>query len=200
MSALPGRLAGFCCALLCAGAGAEPLKYDIDPAHTFPSFELSHLGFSRHRGRFNSTRGILILDRQARRGELQVTIDAASIDTGHEALEKVLRSESFFDVAKFPELHFQSSRLDFDGDRPSAVHGTLTMKGVARPLSLQLDHFYCGRQFLQPRPVCGANATARLLRSDFGIDKYVTLGLGDEVRITIQVEALGEPADSGPAN
>lgn len=200
MSAAPRRLAGLCCALLCAGAAAEPLKYDIDPAHTFPSFEVSHLGFSKHRGRFNKTGGTLVLDRQARRGELQVSIDASSIDTGQDALERVLRSEGFFDVAKFPELRFQSSQLEFDGDRLSAVHGTLTIKGIDRPLSLQIDHFHCGRQFLQPRPVCGANASARLLRSDFGIDKYLALGLGDEVRITIQVEVLGELADTGPAN
>lgn len=200
MTAAPQRLAGLCFALLGTGAAAEPLKYDIDPAHTFPSFEISHLGFSKHRGRFNATRGTLILDRAARRGELQVVIDAGSIDTGQETLEKVLRSESFFDVATFPEIHFRSSRLEFDGDRISAVFGSLTIKGVTRPLSLQLDHFHCGRQFLQPRPVCGANASGRLLRSDFGIDKYITLGLGDEVKITIQVEVLGEPIDSGPAN
>jgi polyisoprenoid-binding protein YceI len=200
MKAAPQRLAGLGFALLCAGAAAEPVKYDIDPAHTFPSFEVSHLGFSKHRGRFNSTRGTLILDRAAKRGELQVVIDANSIDTGQETLEKALRSESFFDVAKFPEIRFQSSRLEFDGERVSAVQGNLTIKGITRPLSLQLDHFHCGRQFLQPRPVCGANASARLLRSEFGIDKYLALGLGDEVRITIQVEVLGELADSGPPN
>ncbi|HET6720253.1 MAG TPA: YceI family protein [Rhodocyclaceae bacterium] len=200
MNAALQRLAGLGLALLCGSAAGEAVKYEIDPAHTFPSFEVSHLGFSVHRGRFNATRGTLILDRAARRGELQVVIDTASIDTGQEALEKALRSESFFDVAKFPEMRFQSSRLEFDGERISAVHGTLTIKGVARPLSLKIDHFHCGRQFLQPRPVCGANASARLLRSEFGIDKYVSLGLGDEVRIAIQVEVLGELAEAGPAN
>lgn len=200
MTAARQRLAGLGFAVLCGSASAEAVKYEIDPAHTFPSFEISHLGFSKHRGRFNATRGTLLLDRAARRGELQVVIDASSIDTGQETLEKILRSESFFDVAKFPEIQFQSSRLEFDGDRVSGVHGTLTIKGVARPLSLQLDHFHCGRQFLQPRPVCGANASGRLLRSEFGIDKYVTLGLGDEVKITIQVEVLGELSDSGPVN
>lgn len=179
-------------------AGAEPVKYTLDPTHTFPMFELSHLGFSMHRGRFNRTRGSLVLDQTAKRGELSVIIDAASIDTGQEALEKVLLGDGFFDVDTYPELRFRSSRLEFEGDRLSAVHGVLNMKGVDRPLSLKVDHFHCGRQLLKPRPICGANATGTLLRSEFNLDKYVSFGVGNEVRITIQVEAIADPDDTPP--
>lgn len=186
------HLAGLGLALLAASSAAEPVKYELDPTHTFPAFEISHLGFSRHRGRFNDTRGSVILDRIARRGEIDVQIAAASIDTGHEALEKVLRGEGFFDAEKFPELRFRANRIDFEGERPIAAHGTLSIKNVERPLSLQIDHFHCGRRVFEPRPVCGANATTRLRRSEFGIDKFVNFGLGDEVKIEIQIEALAE--------
>jgi polyisoprenoid-binding protein YceI len=179
-------------------AGAEPVKYTLDPTHTFPMFEVSHLGFSTHRGRFNRTRGALVIDRAIRQGELSVIVEANSVDTGHEALEKVLRSDGFFDVERYPELRFQSSRFDFDGERLVGVHGVLTMKGVERPLSLKVDHFHCGRQLLQPRPVCGANATGMLLRSEINLDKYVGFGVGNEVRITIQVEALADPDETPP--
>jgi polyisoprenoid-binding protein YceI len=195
------RAALFGLALALGGnAGAEPVKYSLDPAHTFPMFEISHLGFSTHRGRFNRTRGSLVLDQATRQGELSVIVDAASIDTGQEALEKVLRGDGFFKVETHPELRFQSSRLEFDGERLVAVHGVLSMKGVDRPLSLKVDHFHCGRQLLQPRPICGANATGTLLRSEFNLDKYVGFGLGNEVRITIQVEAIADPDDPSPAS
>lgn len=174
-------------------AVAEPVSFKLDPTHTFPAFEVSHLGFSLHRGRFNGSRGTLTLDRDRQSGVLEVTIDAASLDTGHAELEKVLRSDGFFDVERFPELRYQSSKLIFEGERLVAVEGALTLKGTTRPVRLTVDHFHCGRPLFQPNEVCGANATARLLRSEFGIDKYVSFGLGDEVKITIQVEAIADP-------
>lgn len=192
------HLAAFAFALICGAAVGEPVSFGIDPAHTFPSFEIDHLAFSKHRGRFNRTTGTVILDRVAKRGEIDLHIDATSIDTGHDALEKVLRSDSFFDVEKFPELRFQSSQLEFEGDQLAAVQGTLTMKGVSRPLTLRVEHFHCGRQLLRPGLICGANASGRLLRSEFGIDKYINFGIGDEVRLSIQVEAVAP--DAAPAN
>lgn len=191
-------LAGSLALVTTVDALAEPRRYEIDPAHTFPMFEVGHLGFSRHRGRFNTTRGALTLDRAAARGELEVVIAAETIDTGHDALEKVLRGDGFFDVERFPELRFRSTRFEFDGDRVRAVVGELTLLGQTRPLRLELDFFHCGHHLLLQREVCGANATGTLRRSDFGMDKFVRLGVGDEVKLSIQVEAHGERAE--PAN
>lgn len=196
----PAALVGLALALACGAASAEPVKFTVDPAHTFPAFEIDHLAFSKHRGRFNRSRGTVILDREAGRGEVEILIDANSIDTGDETLEKVLKSDSFFDVEKFPELRYQASQLDFAGDRLIAAHGTLTMKGLGRPLSLTIDQFHCGRQFLRPGLICGANATGRLLRSEFGIDKYISFGIGDEVRLSIQVEAIAPDPQAAPVN
>ena len=179
--------------LLGGSAGAEAVKYTIDPTHTFPMFELSHLGFSKHRGRFNSTRGTLMLDHEAKRGEIDITIDAASIDTGHEALEKVLRSEDFFNVEKFPLLRFRSTNFTFGDTGLIAIDGELSLLGVTHPVSLQLYHFYCGPRLFPPANICGANATGKLIRSEFGMDKYTRIGVGDEVTLNIQVEAIADP-------
>jgi polyisoprenoid-binding protein YceI len=73
-----------------------------------------------------------------------------------------------------------------------AVDGELTLLGVARTLRLDLDHFHCGLVVIGLRYVCGANATAKFSRSAFGMDRYVNFGVGDEVRVTIQIEAQRE--------
>lgn len=175
-----------------ASAGAEPTRYTIDPAHTFPMFELSHQGFSIHRGRFNSTRGTVSLDRAAKSGEVAVTIDAASIDTGDEVLEKALRSSSFFAVEEFPEIRFRSTTLRFEDERLVTVDGEFTLLGQTRPLRLTVDHFHCAFSLLRGRTVCGANATGQLLRSEYGMSKFIVFGVGDAVKITLQVEALAD--------
>lgn len=185
--------------LLAAPAGAAPETYVVDSAHTFPQFEVDHLGFSRHRGRFNRTSGRIVLDREAKSGSVDIRIETASIDTGDEKLEAILRSDAFFDAAQHPAMHFRSASISFDGDRPSAVDGELTLLGVTRPVRLELDHFRCGLVAIGLRYVCGANATARFARSAFGMDRYLGFGLGDEVRITIQIETQREvPPQSNP--
>lgn len=164
-------------------------SYTIDARHTFPSFELSHLGFSMQRGRFNSTTGKIVLDTTAKSGSIDVTIDAASIDTGLAELEKHIRSEEFLDVEKYPTITFSSKKLKFDGDKLVGADGDFTLHGVTRPVSLKLDHFHCAPHPMTKKFNCGANATTAIKRSEFGVSKYVP-GIGDEVRIAIQVEAL----------
>lgn len=163
-------------------------SYTIDSRHTFPSFEVSHLGFSIQRGRFNKTSGKITLDPAAKSGTIDVTIDAASISTGLPDLEEHLRGEDFFDTAKYPTITFTSKKLKFDGDKLVGADGDFTMHGVTKPVSLQLDHFKCGIHPMTKKPNCGANATTAIKRSEFGIVKYVP-AVGDDVKIAIQVEA-----------
>lgn len=164
-------------------------SYTIDPRHTFPSFELSHQGFSIQRGRFNRTAGKMTLDTAAKSGSIDVTIDATSIDTGLDELEKHLRGEDFFDAAKYPTLAYKSTTLKFDGDKVTGANGELTLHGVTKPVSLNIDHWRCAPNPMHKKQTCGANATATIKRSDFGVSKYVPM-VGDEVRIAIQVEAV----------
>ncbi|BAN35970.1 hypothetical protein SCD_n02161 [Sulfuricella denitrificans skB26] len=163
-------------------------SYTIDSRHTFPSFEVSHLGFSIQRGRFNNSAGKITLDTSAKSGSIDVTIDTASIDTGLAELEKHLQGEDFFDVAKYPTITFTSKSLKFEGDKLIGANGDFTMHGVTKPVNLVIDHFRCAPHPMNKKPTCGANATTTIKRSEFGITKYVP-AVGDEVKIVIQVEA-----------
>lgn len=169
-------------------AFAASESYTIDPTHTFPSFEVSHLGFSTQRGRFNSTSGRITLDRQARTATAEITIDAGSIDTGLDKLEAHLHKPDFFDVEKYPRITFKSTGARFNSDTLAALEGQLTMHGQTRPVTLTVTNFRCGIHPVNKKSVCGADATATIKRSDFGI-KYGLPVIGDEVKLFIQVEA-----------
>ena len=173
--------------LISASAFASD-SYTIDPRHTFPSFEISHLGFSIQRGRFNQSAGKVELDIGKKQGKIDITIDATSISTGLPDLEKHLQGEDFFDAEKCPTITFTSNKLKFEGDKLVGAEGNFTMHGVTKPVSLLVDHFKCAPHPITRVSTCGANATTTINRSDFGISKYVP-AVGDEVKIAIQVEA-----------
>jgi polyisoprenoid-binding protein YceI len=164
-------------------------RYTVDPSHTFPSFEISHLGFSTQRGRFDETSGKITLDTKAKTGNINITIKTASISTGLAELEKHLRSEDFLDAERFPEITFASNQLTFNNEKLIGVDGDLTIHGVTKPVHLNLTHFYCGISMITMKSVCGANATTTIKRSDFSVSKYVP-AIGNDVNISIQIEAI----------
>lgn len=174
-------------AILSFSAAAED-SYTIDPRHTFPSFEINHLGFSIQRGRFERTSGKVSLAPESGTGSITVTIETASISTGLTELENHLRGSDFFDATRFPAITFVSDTLSFNKDRLLAADGILTMHGIAKPVHLVVDQFHCGMNLITLKNTCGANATATIKRSDFGVDKYAPL-LADDVKIVIQIEA-----------
>jgi polyisoprenoid-binding protein YceI len=164
-------------------------SYTVDPRHTFPSFEINHLGLSIQRGRFNHTSGKVILDPEAGIGHVDIIIDAASISTGLPELEEHLRSKDFFNAARYPHITFSSDKLSFSNEQLVAVDGNLTLHGITRPIHLTVDYFHCGMNLIAMKNTCGANATTPLKRTDFGISKYAP-ALADEVKIIIQIEAV----------
>jgi polyisoprenoid-binding protein YceI len=168
-------------------SGGEEL-YVIDPTHTFPHFEVSHMNLSTHHGRFNRTSGWIVLDRAARRGSVRLAIETDSIDTGDPALEQRLRADDFFDTATYPEILFRSTQLRFDGDKLTGVDGELTLRGVTRPVSLSVGAFRCGQLPVIRREVCGARAETIIKRADFGISIYPSM-IGNDIRLVIQIEA-----------
>jgi polyisoprenoid-binding protein YceI len=186
---LKTQLAAFMISAAFALPAAAADSYTVDPAHTYPNFEINHLGFSTMHGRFGATNGKIVLDTAAKSGSIDITIDATSIDTGHGKRDTHLKSEEFFNVAKFPTLAFKATKLTFYGDKLTGADGELTLLGVTKPVSLALTAFNCGPHPMNKKPMCGANATATIKRSDFGLSTYVP-AVGDEVRITIEVEAL----------
>lgn len=166
-------------------------RYSIDARHTYPYFQVSHLGFSHQAGRFNKVTGSISLDAEAGQGSVQVSIDTASIDMGLEDWDKHMRSADFFNVEQYPNMTFSADRFAFEGGKPVAAEGSLTLLGVTKPVKLAIANFSCGIHPLNRKSVCGANLTTSIKRSEFGMTKYLP-GVGDEVYISIPVEAIKE--------
>jgi len=176
-------------------AQAETKTYTVDPRHTFPMFEISHYGFSTQRGRFTAVRGTIELDSQARRGAIDITIDAKSIDMGFEEWNEQMRAEGFFDTARHPDISFRSNGVEFSSGRPVRAQGTLTLLGVAKPVTLEIDSFHCDKNRVSGKPTCGADARTELQRSQFGMTRSLP-GIGDDVTIVIAIEAVEQaPAE-----
>ena len=176
--------------LACGGAFAASDRYTIDPDHTYPSFEANHLGISTWRGKFNRNTGTVVLDKVAGSGTVEVTIDAASIDFGLDALNDWARGPGLLDVAKYPRATFKGRLEGFSGGAPTRLAGELTLHGVTRPLVLQVDAFKCIPHPIFKRELCGANATGTFRRDAFGLDAGKDYGFDMDVALRIQVEAL----------
>jgi len=170
-------------------AAAAEESYTLDPVHSQPMFEVRHMGYSLQRGSFTKMSGKVTLDREAKKGSVDVTIDATSIRTIDPRLDTHVKSEDFFDVAKYPTITFKSSNLVFDGDRVVAVDGELTLHGVTKPVTLKVTDVVCGEHPINKRPMCGAEATAMVKRSDWGMSYGIPKMVGDDVRIIIPIEA-----------
>ena len=177
-------------ALLAVSAGsAFAQTYNIEPNHTYPSFEADHLGISVWRGKFTKTSGTVKLDRTAKTGAMDITIDANSIDFGHAKMNEHAKSKDMFNVEQFPTITYKGKSMKFDGDKPVSVEGELTMLGVTKPVTLAIGKFKCIEHPMFKREVCGADATAEFKRTDFGLN-YGTPRFAPEVKLAIQVEAL----------
>jgi polyisoprenoid-binding protein YceI len=174
--------------MLVASVGAMADSYTIDPEHTYPNFTVSHLGFSTLHGRFGKTSGKLTLDREGNTSSVEVIIDAASLDTGFDKRDKHLRSPDFFNVVEFPEITFKSTKVRLQG-KGAVVEGDLTIKGVTRPVTLNVASINCGVHPFNKKQVCGFDAEATIKRSDFGIE-YALPAVGDEVGLEIEIEAF----------
>ena len=174
-------------ALACALPATAAESYTIDGVHSQPWFEVNHHGFSLQRGHFTKLTGGASLDLASKSGSVKVSIDVASVDMGLPVWSEQVK-EKFFDAAKFPAMSFESERFVFDGETPVAVEGRFTLRGVTRPLSLKVTNFKCGTNPFNKKALCGAEITASFKRSDFGMS-YGLAGIGDEVKITVPLEA-----------
>lgn len=191
-------LAALLTLLLSFSASAE-VDYTIDPTHTWPMFEVSHIGFSTQHGRFNRTSGKITLDVASKKGRIELTIETASIDMGFPNWNDHMKGEDFFNVETFPTMRFVSDKLSFDGDRLVEAAGTLTLLGESRPVTLTIKDFKCGTHPMTRRPMCGANVSATIKRSDFGMKKFIP-AVGDEVKIVSPVEAFKNTPLDTPNN
>jgi polyisoprenoid-binding protein YceI len=176
-------------AVLAGPALAAPEEFAVDQQHTFPMFEVEHLGISTQRGRFDRTKGRIVLDRDAGTGSIDVSIDAASVSTGNSALDAVIRGEDFLDAARHPALTFRADAIVFENGLPRRADGELGIAGMKRPVQLRVTRFACTRLPFLVRYTCGADIEASLRRSEFGMTAYAGF-VGDEVKLRIQAEAV----------
>lgn len=163
--------------------------YEVDPNHTFPSFEISHLGFSTMRGRFNETKGTIEVDMEKQTGAVSIVINAATVDTAMAKRDEHLRSPDFLNVAEFPEITYKSTKVTFNGKNKATVEGNLTIMGTSKPVTLDVTAINCGVHPMNKKEVCGFDAKASIKRSDFGIT-YGLPAIGDDMVLLIEAEAV----------
>ena len=170
-------------------AQAEAVTYAVEPMHTYVTFEVRHFATSTNRGRFDKKEGSITLDRAAKTGRADITIDTASISSGLALFDGHLRGDNFLRVKDFPTAKFTGDKFSFDGDKVSAVSGTLTLLGKTQPITLNATHFNCYDNPMLKREVCGGDFEATLQRSAYGMS-YGLPGIPDSVKLVIQIEAV----------
>ena len=178
------------CGAIAGVAAAAPVSYEIDPQHTYPSFEADHMGgMSVWRGKINSSAGKIVLDKEAGTGTVDVTMDMKTIDFGIDALNAHAQTADLFDVAKYPTATYTGKLAKFQNGAPTEVDGTLTLHGVSKPVTLKINSFMCKDHPMKKKEFCGADATATLNRDDFGVDFGKQMGFKMGVTLRIQIEA-----------
>lgn len=178
---------GFALGALSTAAIAAPMTYNVDPRHTFPSFEADHQGLSYWRGKFNETAGTITMDKAAETGTMEITIQTASIDFGLDAMNDHAVQADMFDVENYPTATYSGRLTDWVYGAPTAVEGELTLIGTTLPLNLEIRKFAC-RAGRGGGETCGADAYAEFDRADFGMDFGAGM-MATGVVLRIQVEA-----------
>jgi polyisoprenoid-binding protein YceI len=176
----------FTSALATAACAAD--SYTVDSSHTWPVFEVSHVGYSMQRGRFNKTTGKIILDIAAKKGSVDITIETDSLDMGFAKWTEHMKNEEFFDVKEYPTIRFTSDKLLFEGDKVVGAEGNFTLLRQTHPLTLRVEGFYCAPFPFTKKMHCGANISATILRSQYGMGRYLSM-IGDEIRLYSSIEA-----------
>ncbi len=176
-------------------ATAEPTTWNVDPAHTQSSFTVRHMVISTVRGEFGATSGVVRVDDQdPTQATVEATIDTTTLNTRIADRDKHLKSPDFFDVAKYPTIAFKSTRVEKAGQGKLKVHGDLTMKGVTRPVVLEVTAPSTEVKDPWGNTRRGFTATTKLNRKDFGLSwsKMVEAGpvVGDEVNVEIEGELV----------
>ncbi|WP_181781266.1 YceI family protein [Pseudonocardia pini] len=175
---IPGYLAG---------------TWEIDAVHSDVSFSVRHMMVSKVKGRFGAFSGTVVTGERFEDSTVTATIDATSIDTNNEQRDGHIKSADFFEVEKYPEWTFTSTGINADGVE-FELHGDLTLKGVTKPVTLNLEIGGFGPDAFGGTR-CGFTATTTINRSDFGVDISMPLDGGgvvvsEKVLITLEIEAV----------
>lgn len=175
-------------------AQAEPQTYTVDPSHTSIVWSVNHFGFSSPSGKFGNVSGELILDEQKpENSSVKITVDTASVISGVPKLDDHMKSKDFFDVAKFANATFVSTKVVLSGTDTAKVDGNLTLHGVTKPLTLDVKLNKIGDSPVTKKKTAGFTASTVIKRSEFNMT-YGLPGLADDVTLNIQSEAFVDKA------
>ncbi len=188
------RIAKLSAALIIAATAATPAfaapeTYSVDGTHTFPRFSYSHFGMSTQLSKFDKTTGTVVLDKAAKTGSVDITIDMKSVNTGYDTFNEHIQGEDFLDTAKYPTATFKSTKVNFAGDKPVSIDGNLTIKGVTKPVTLKVTNYINMPHPMLKKDAIGADATVVIKRTEFNAGKYAP-HVGDDVTITVSLEAI----------
>lgn len=174
-----------------APAMAAPQTYIVDGTHSYPRFSYKHLGFSTQLSRFNNTSGKIVFDKAEKTGAVEITIDMKSVDTGVAEFDEHIQAADFLDTATYPTATFKSTKVNFKGDNPATIEGSLTIKGITKPVTLTVTSFQAVPHPMLKKDAIGADAYTVIKRSDFNAGKLAPY-VSDEVRIDLALEAVKE--------
>lgn len=183
--------AGLWLALAVAGnATAQERTYALDPVHTRVMLAVDHAGFSRAIGTVSGTTGTLRLDPEDWTGaQVEARVPLQRLEFGDEEWNQATLDGSLLDAARHPEAVFVSDRVEPLGEHRARIHGTLTLRGVSRPVTLEATLNAVKRYPMPPfRRTAGFSAVAMLSRADFGITAWPGV-IGDLVELRLEVEA-----------
>jgi len=172
-----------------APAFAAPETYTVDGTHTFPRFSYNHFGMSTQLSKFDKTTGTVVLDKAAKTGSVDITIDMKSVNTGYDTFNEHIQGEDFLDTAKYPTATFKSTKVNFEGDKPVSIDGKLTIKGVTKPVTLKVTNYVNMPHPMLKKDAIGADATVVIKRTEFNAGKFAP-HVGDDVTITVSLEAI----------
>jgi polyisoprenoid-binding protein YceI len=172
-----------------AGAQAQSSTWKIDPAHSSVEFSILHLGVSHVHGSITGVKGTVVFDdKNVAKSSVEATMDATTVNTSNDARDKHLKSDAFFNVAASPTITFKSTAVTKVNGKLQMV-GDLTLNGVTKPVTLDLDGPAPPQTQKNGKVVSGFSATGTLKRADFNFGSgFAPPMLGDEVKITIDVE------------
>ena len=177
-------------------AVAQSTAWQLDPAHSSAQFAVKHMGISTIRGTFTKVSGTAHYDpADTKQDSADVTIDATSVDSRVEMRDNDLRSDHFFDVQKYPTITFKSTKVEASSPDKLKITGDLTIRGVTKPVTLDVDGPSKPVKDGHGRVHMGVSATTTVNRTDFGMTGYQGM-VGNDVILTIDAELL-QPVSAG---
>jgi len=173
-----------------APTAAPAGNYVLDPTHASVTWSLSHAGLSNYTARFDTISGALNFNPDTpQNSTVDIRIDPKSVNTGLPKFnEEIATSGNYFDANKFPEIKFVSTDIKLTGEATGLITGDLTVKGVTKPVTLDVTFNGAGKSFGNPGKTLGFSATTKFLRSDYNMSHLVAFGIGDEITLRIETE------------